>query len=146
MRPTFQPASAAYEELIDASPAEIFAAWTTPDELKKWFGPGGFQTTEATLDLRVGGRYRLVMRAPDGTDLMINGVYREIAPPRRLVYTWVWEHAPDQEMVVTVELEPRGTQGTSVRVAHTQIVDGELARYEGGWREGLARLRQILAE
>ena len=144
MRPMFPPVSASYEELIDASADEIFDAWTRPDELKRWFGPGGFQTIEAELDVRAGGRYRLVMRAPDGTRLTIGGVYIEVSRPSRLVHTWVWAHAPDEEMLVTIELRPDGAR-TNVRVTHANIVDGELGRYEGGWREGLARLRAILA-
>jgi uncharacterized protein YndB with AHSA1/START domain len=145
MRPAFSPVSASYEESIAAPADEIFDAWTTPEELKSWFGPGGFRTIEAVLDPRPGGTYRLVMRAPDGNDLTITGAYREVVRPSRLVYTWMWAHAPDQEMVVTVELRSVEAFRTTVRVTHSQIVDGELARYEGGWREGLARLRAVLA-
>jgi len=145
MRAAFPPVSASYEELVDASPEEIFDAWTTPEELKSWFGPGGFQTTEAVLEARPGGRYRLVMRTPDGSQLTITGAYREVVRPARLVYTWIWAHAPDQEMVVTVELRAIDAVRTLVRVTHAQITDGELARYEGGWREGLARLCAVLA-
>jgi uncharacterized protein YndB with AHSA1/START domain len=144
--PRFAPVSASYEELVPASPEEIFDAWTTPGELKSWFGPGGFQTIEAEVEPRAGGRYRLVMRAPDGSHLTITGAYREVVRPSRLVYTWTWAHAPDQEMVVTVELRPRGEGQTNVRVTHAQIVDGEIARYEGGWRDGLARLGALLAK
>lgn len=144
MRPASSSLSASYEELIDASAEEIFDAWTRPEELKSWFGPGGFQTIEAKVKAETGGPYRLVMRAPDGNLLTITGTFREIVRPSRLVYTWVWAHAPDQEMVVTVELRPMGDLLTNVRVTHSQIVDGELARYEGGWREGLARLRAVL--
>ncbi len=143
--PRFAPVSASYEELVPASPEEIFDAWTTPDELKSWFGPGGFQTIEATVEARPGGRYHLVMRTPDGQRLHINGAFREVVRPSRLVYTWIWAHAPDQEMVVTVELRPLGVLQTNVRVTHEQIVDGELARYQDGWREGLARLSALLA-
>lgn len=145
MRAAFPPMSASYEESIDAAAEEIFDAWTTPEGLKGWFGPGGFQTIDAVLEPRAGGAYRLVMRAPDGTDLVISGAYREVLRPTRLVYTWTWAHAPDQEMVVTVELRPIEASRTMVRVTHSQIADGELARYKGGWREGLARLRSTLA-
>ena len=69
MRARVPPVSASYEELIDASAEEIFDAWTMSDELKGWFGPGGFQTIEADIEARPGGRYRLVMRAPDGNHL-----------------------------------------------------------------------------
>jgi uncharacterized protein YndB with AHSA1/START domain len=146
MRAAFPPVSASYEELVDASAEEIFDAWTTPEELKSWFGPGGFQTSDAVLEARPGGDYRLVMLAPDGNRLTITGAYREVVRPARLVYTWIWAHAPDQEMIVTVELRSIAASRTVVRVTHSQIMDGELARYEGGWREGLARLRVALAK
>jgi uncharacterized protein YndB with AHSA1/START domain len=86
------------------------------------------------------------MLAPDGNRLTITGAYREVVRPARLVYTWIWAHAPDQEMIVTVELRSIAASRTVVRVTHSQIMDGELARYEGGWREGLARLRVALAK
>lgn len=140
------PLTAAYDRAIDATPERIFHAWTDPEELKGWFGPGGFKTIEAEIDLRVGGRYRLVMRTPDGQLLAITGTYRAIEPPRRLVYTWIWEHAPAEVMVVTVDLEPLGPTRTRILVAHAQIVDGELGRYEGGWREGMERLDRLLVD
>jgi len=142
--PSHPSVTASYEELVDASPEEIFEAWTRPEELKSWFGPGGFQTIEAAVRAEPGGTYRLVLRAPDGNLLTITGTFREVVRPSRLVYTWVWAHAPDDEMVVTVELRPIGPLRTNVRVTHEQISDGEIARYEGGWREGLARLGALL--
>ncbi len=145
MRPAFSSVTASYEELVEAGADEIFDAWTRPEELKSWFGPGGFQTIEAVVRAEAGGSYRFVMRAPDGNLLTITGTFREVVRPSRLVYTWVWAHAPDQEMVVTVDLLPIGALQTNVRVTHARIVDGEIARYEGGWREGLARLRAVLA-
>lgn len=141
------PLTATYERTVDASPEAVFRAWTRPAEIVRWFGPGGFETIEAEVDLRVGGRYRLVMRAPDGALLTITGTYREVREPSRLVYTWAWAHAPGEEMDVTVELrpvDPPGSGRTRISVTHARIVDGELARYEGGWRDGLARLDALL--
>jgi len=80
--------------------------------------------------------YRLVMRAPDGNDLTITGAYCEFNRPSKLVYTSTWAHVPDQAMVVTVEFRSVEPLRTIVRVTHARIVDWELARYEGGWREG----------
>ncbi|MDQ6857531.1 MAG: SRPBCC domain-containing protein [Chloroflexota bacterium] len=138
--------SARYEETVDAATDDVFDAWTKPAELMLWFGPGGFQTIEAQVDLRPGGRYQLVMRAPDGRLLTIVGVYREIDPGRRLVYSWTWAHAPAEEMTVTVEMHPVGTGATRVVVSHARIVDGERLRYESGWVEGIARLNALLAK
>jgi uncharacterized protein YndB with AHSA1/START domain len=69
----------------------IFQALTTPADLAAWWGPEGFSTTEMDLDLRVGGRYRFVMRPPEGEAFHLAGEFLEIAAPRRLVYGFRWE-------------------------------------------------------
>lgn len=89
-----------------AAPRErVFRAWTDPAILKKWWAAGpGFTPTVAEVDLRVGGRYRLGMRAPDqGADYIVAGTYREVQRPARLVYTWAWEGTAGPETLVTVE-------------------------------------------
>lgn len=72
------PVTATCERTIDAGAEAILQARTEPEELKAWFGPGGFRTIEAEVDLRVGGRYRLLTGAPDGGLLTIIGEYRQI--------------------------------------------------------------------
>ena len=75
--------------------AKVYAAWTEPDQIKHWMGPSDdFGEAQVTSDLRVGGRYRIVMPAPDGQVHKVGGVYREIVPNKRLVYTWAWESTP----------------------------------------------------
>ena len=138
------PVDATYNERVPAPPSSLFRAWTEPDQLKAWFGPDMFQTTDATVDLRVGGAYRLVMRAPDGSELVITGRYEEIVPNRRLVYTWAWGHAPAEVMRVHVEFAPIGADTTDLRIHHSEIVDGQLGRYASGWREGVNRLQGLL--
>jgi len=138
------PVEATYNETVPAPPRSVFRAWTEPDQLKHWFGPDMFQTTDATIDLRVGGAYRLVMRAPDGSDLVISGRYEEIVPDRRLVYTWAWGHAPAEVMRVQVEFTPIGADTTEIRIHHSEIVDGQLEQYASGWREGVNRLQGLL--
>lgn len=72
--------------------AAVFRAWTDPERLKQWWGPPGYATPAVELDLRVGGRYRIGMRKlPDGDVFYLSGVYQEVRPPERLVYTWRWE-------------------------------------------------------
>ena len=60
---------------------KVYAAWTEPEHLKQWWGPEGFVSPSAEIDLRVGGRYRAGMRAPDGTEMAVVGEYTEITPP-----------------------------------------------------------------
>src|SRR5260221_12772900 len=81
------------ERVFKASPERVFNAWTDPAVLVKWWGPIGFTTPEFEFDLRSGGKWRTVMRAPDGSTHPVSGVYREIRPPTRLVITWAWEEA-----------------------------------------------------
>lgn len=72
-----------------AAPREkVFQAWTDPAALKRWFGPSDdFSTPVAEVDLRVGGRYRIHMKSPDGQPHTVHGVYREVTPPAKLVFT-----------------------------------------------------------
>ena len=73
---------------VFAAPRElVFKAFTEPERLMRWWGPRPFTSPAARIDLRVGGRYHFCMRSPDGQDFWSTGVYREIVPPERLVYT-----------------------------------------------------------
>jgi uncharacterized protein YndB with AHSA1/START domain len=73
--------------VFDAPRALVWRAWTDPTEMMRWWGPEHFTTPVIEIDLRVGGRFRYCMRAPDGKDYWGVGVYREVAAPERLVYT-----------------------------------------------------------
>ncbi len=76
------------ERIVDVAPELVWAAWTTPEHLKKWFCPAPWSTVECDIDLRPGGTFRTVMRSPEGQDLPANaGCYLEIVPNTRLVWT-----------------------------------------------------------
>ena len=76
---------------FNASPAKVFAAWTDPEKVKRWMGPGETKTVTAENDPRVGGRYRIVMRPPGGEEHDVGGIYREVIPNEKLVFTWAWK-------------------------------------------------------
>jgi uncharacterized protein YndB with AHSA1/START domain len=78
-------------KIIDAPREEVFRAWTEPDEIRRWFGPGEFTCPEAEVDLRPGGAYRLALQPGAGDPFVVAGTYREVEAPDRLVYTWRWE-------------------------------------------------------
>ena len=81
--------------VIRARPERVFRSWTDPAELRRWWGPDGFTCPEATVDLRTGGTYRLVMQPPgDGPLMSVTGTYQRIDPPSLLVYTWRWDSGP----------------------------------------------------
>ena len=130
---------------IAATPERLFAAWTQPERLKQWWGPEGVQCIDAVVDLRVGGRYRIGNRLPDGNVLWIIGEYRVVEPPQKLVYSWQIEsesHAPE---IVTVRFEPR-EGGTEVVVIHESIPDVSTRnRHQYGWKGCLAGLAEFIA-
>jgi uncharacterized protein YndB with AHSA1/START domain len=141
------------ERLLDASPERIFAAWTDPDLLRRWWAAQpDWTTSEATADVRVGGRYRLSMQDTAGTIRTVVGEYLEVDPPRRLAYTWQWEPhgdpsaAPGDVTVVEVDFV---AEGSATRVVLEQRgFDGEPERdkHDHGWRGCLDNLeRRVLA-
>jgi uncharacterized protein YndB with AHSA1/START domain len=131
---------------LAAPPARVFAAWTRPEELKRWAAPGAFTTPLAEVDLRVGGRYRIHMREPDGKEHRVVGVYREVDPPRRLVYTWSWETNPEvTDSVVTVEFHDRGGS-TELVLRHEKLPTTESRdRHAMGWGGCLDKLETVVS-
>ena len=125
---------------------KVFQAWTDPEELKKWWGPEGYATPPAEVDLRVGGKYRLGMRKlPDGELFYLSGIYREVRPPEKLVYTWRWEAQPEHgETLVTVEFREL-RDSTEVVLTHERFPT-EKARddHNRGWSGCLDRLAKLL--
>ena len=129
---------------INATRDKVFRAWTTVDELKKWWGPEGFSLPEAELDLRVGGKYRFAMQEPTGVVHWLTGEFREIASPAKLVYTWLWEGAPEEAAtLVTVEFHDAGT-ATDVVVKHERFSsEAEGQSHNEGWTGCLNRLELL---
>jgi uncharacterized protein YndB with AHSA1/START domain len=129
------------ERRFRASPERVFHAWTSAEELNLWSDPEP-HNAQTQVDLRVGGRYRIVMSRPDGTIYRVSGVYREIDPPRRLVYTWRWETMPGfPETVVTVEFRARDDGGTDLLLLHDDLPDDNAtALHTHGWSESLSKL------
>ena len=133
------------ERHIKAPVERVFKAWTDGEALKRWFGPSdAMQVSIADVDLEVGGRYRIVMQEPGGEAHRVGGVYREIVPNERLVFTFAWESTPERQSVVTVVLKPAGN-GTDLKLTHEQVLD-EAARdrHAAGWSGSLERLARHL--
>ncbi|MGA7705577.1 MAG: SRPBCC family protein [Solirubrobacteraceae bacterium] len=138
-------------ERIFAAPRErVFAAYTDPDSIPRWWGPRRMTTVVDSMDLRPGGAWRFVSQDPEGAEYAFRGVYREIAPPERLVQTFEWEGSPGHVIVETVAFEDLG-EHTKVTVASlfhtTEERDGMLASgMEKGMSESHDRLEELLAE
>ena len=131
---------------INASPEKIYAAWTEPETLIRWFGPESVTpgSMGAEVDARVGGRYRISFDTDTGEHYDVSGIYRDVQPNRRLVFTWAWHSTPERESLVTVTLKPDG-DCTLLTLHHEQFFDeGARDRHAQGWSQLLAKLeRQI---
>jgi uncharacterized protein YndB with AHSA1/START domain len=129
---------------LNASPEKVFTAWTKPETLALWFGPGHCTSVEASIDLRVGGRYHITMVVPgDQHDVM--GVYREIVPNERLVFTWHWKTTPERESQVTIILKP-DCDGTILTLLHELFFDEPARdRHQQGWIGALEKLEKMFA-
>ncbi len=127
-----------------APPARVFSAWTDPEKIKRWFGPGAVQCTHAEFDLRVGGRFEIAATSPDGEKHHVGGTIREVVPNAKLVYTWAWQSTPERELLVTVLFKPDG-DGTLLTLTHEQFVDAEARdRHQHGWDGALDKLEKFL--
>jgi uncharacterized protein YndB with AHSA1/START domain len=130
---------------LKAPPAKVFGAWTDPQKMMRWWGPAGAETLQAEADARIGGRFRVIFRTPDGEKHDVSGIYREVVADEKLVFTWAWRSTPERESLVTVALKSDG-QGTLLTLTHEQFFD-EAARdgHRGGWTGALDRLEQYMS-
>jgi uncharacterized protein YndB with AHSA1/START domain len=107
------PSELSFSRIFAAPPALVFEAWTSPELLRRWYGPSGWSLVVCELDLRVGGAWRFVSRQPDGREIGQYGVIRELSPGKRIVQTENWEDWNPGEVLVTTTFEPSGA-GTRV--------------------------------
>ncbi|MET0925671.1 MAG: SRPBCC domain-containing protein [Xanthobacteraceae bacterium] len=129
---------------LNAPPAKVYAAWTEPAKIARWFGPQGAEVLRAEADVRVGGRYRVIFRVPDGQQHDVSGVYREVVPNQKLVFTWAWISTPERESLVTVALKRDG-DGTLLTLTHEQFFDEPARdRHRSGWSGALDNLESYV--
>ena len=132
--------------IYPVGPEKVWRAWTDPEAIKRWWGPGGHDPVSlAELDVRVGGRFRIVFGGRDGTEHEVQGVYREVVPPRKLVFTWAWPRTtPERESLVTIVFR-KTAQGTELDFTHALLHD-EAVRdgHLQGWSESFVKLEQFL--
>lgn len=131
---------------IKASPARIYAAWTQPDLMVRWWGPDEGPVLSAESDPRVGGRFRVVFQTLDGETHDCRGEYREVESDRKLVFTWEWVTMPERRPLVTIELRAI-PEGTELKFTHAQFFD-EAARdrHHLGWNTGFDKLEALMAK
>lgn len=131
---------------LKASPAKVYAAWTNPEQMVQCFGPSHCTIRSAEADVRVGGRFRVVMVETDAGEVHdVSGVYRVVEPERKLVFSWAWITMPERASLVSVSLRPID-EGVELTLHHEQFAD-EPARdgHNQGWTESLDKLERFLA-
>jgi uncharacterized protein YndB with AHSA1/START domain len=145
---------------FDAPRELVWRAWTEPEQFKRWWGPEHFTSPVAKMDLRVGGTYLAAMRSPEGQDFYSTGVYREITPPERLVFTDAFADADGNvvpashygmdgdwpaEILVTVTLEEENGR-TRLTMRQDGIPAGEMREQtSAGWSQSFDKLATALA-
>jgi uncharacterized protein YndB with AHSA1/START domain len=137
---------------IDAPLDLVYEAWTSARHAQRWWYPrqGGrdFECPAFEMDFRVGGTYRYCIRSPEGGDTWAHGVFREIVPQRRLVFTFQWERSPaaSHETLITVTFAPEGADATRLVFRQEPFTDAaERTGHEAGWGAVLDHLATYVA-
>jgi uncharacterized protein YndB with AHSA1/START domain len=135
------------ERTFQAPAGAVFDAWTSEEVMRRWFhGEKAWQTPHAEVDLRLGGRVRVVMRDPaNEVEHGGGGHYTEIDPPHRLAFTWTWDSESDRQTLIELDFEEIDG-ATKVTLTHSGLRDQEaVLSHEGGWSNCLDNLREALA-
>jgi uncharacterized protein YndB with AHSA1/START domain len=134
--------------VLPAPPPVVFDAFADPDKLARWWGPAGFTAPSVDFEPRAGGSYRIEMQPPEGDPFHLVGEFREVDPPRRLVFTFVWEPPDPDDVETLVELSFRDL-GDSTEVAFAQgefKTEPRRELHRDGWSEGFDRLEALLSQ
>jgi uncharacterized protein YndB with AHSA1/START domain/ketosteroid isomerase-like protein len=135
------------KRVLGAVPSVVFRAFTDSSELAKWWGPEGFTIPSVEFQPRVGGSYRIEMQPPEGDSFYLTGEFREVDPPARLAYTFVWED-PDPDDVETLVVLSFRDLGESTEVAFAQgafKTEGRRALHRGGWTDSFDKLERLIS-
>jgi uncharacterized protein YndB with AHSA1/START domain len=135
------------KRFIKAPRDRVYAAWTDPAQLKKWFGPENVKTRDLIADVWVGGQFRWDCTDPEGKDVTISGEYRELQPGRKIAFTWRLEEDEDwknHNSIVTVEFFDR-EGGTEIRLTHETLpTEASRADHKQGWNSVLDKVEKFL--
>ena len=122
--------------VFDAPRELVFEAHTSAEHMKNWWGPRKYETVSAEVDFRVGGKWRVVHRGPDGDEHAFRGEFREIVPPERIVWTFEYEGAPGEIAVETLTLKEHDGKTTLTTVSDAGSTEARDAMLESGMLEG----------
>jgi hypothetical protein len=148
MNPSHSTTTLHVRRFIPAPRPRVFTAFTNPEDLTKWLGPGPCQCLEAKVDARVSGKFAVKMKMFDGSVGEIHGEYVEVRPPERLVFTWRWEGTTNclpgtsQVSVDLVEVD----KGTDVQLMHERLANpAERDSHTHGWMGSIDKLARLCA-
>jgi glutathione S-transferase len=129
---------------FNAPPARVFACFTSKEEWSGWAGSRENPGEVTLLEPRVGGRYRMVMRRPDGVEMAVGGVFQVLEEPSRLAFTWKWEHGEDTTLI-TIFLRDAGGK-TEMHFRHEGFAgEDDRNNHSKGWAGALDKLEAFLA-
>jgi uncharacterized protein YndB with AHSA1/START domain len=134
------------KRVVPAAPPVVFAAFSDADKLAKWWGPEGFTVPSLEFDPHVGAIYRIEMQPSHGDPFYLTGEFREVDPPVRLAFTFVYEDPDPDDVDTLVELSFRD-RGESTEVVYTQGPFKTAARralHRDGWTDSFNRLEQFI--
>jgi uncharacterized protein YndB with AHSA1/START domain len=135
------------QRVLPAPSPAVFDAFADPDKLARWWGPAGFTVPSVDFDLRPGSSYRIEMQPPEGDAFHLVGEFREVDPPARLAFTFVWEPPDPDDVETLVELSFQDL-GDSTEVAFTQgdfRTESRLQLHRDGWADTFDRLEEFLS-
>jgi uncharacterized protein YndB with AHSA1/START domain len=131
--------------IIRAPREKVFAAWTEPEALRQWWGPGEVTCPEAHVDLREGGAYRLANREKDGSITWIEGTFERVRAPEELVYTWSVSIVAGGPTLVRVMFLPHA-EGTELVLTHERFaVEAVRDMHLQGWNGCIDKLEALFA-
>jgi uncharacterized protein YndB with AHSA1/START domain len=140
-----RPTELALSRVIRAPREKVFAAWTDPDLLTRWWGPGPVSCPEAHVDLREGGSYRLANLEVDGSITWIEGIFERVRAPEELVYTWNVSIMPGEPTLVRVMFRPH-PEGTELVLTHERFAAATVRdMHLQGWGACIDKLAAMLA-
>jgi uncharacterized protein YndB with AHSA1/START domain len=135
------------ERVLPGARESVFAAFSDPQELAKWWGPEGYAVANLEFEPRVGESYRIEMQPPEGDSFHLTGEFREVDPPKRLAFTFVWEPADPDDVETLAALSFRDLDG-STEVRFTQgpfKTEARRALHRDGWGDSFDKLERVLS-
>jgi uncharacterized protein YndB with AHSA1/START domain len=144
-RPVGEKPEVRFARRYPVAPEKVWRAWTDPQALSAWFGPGvDNSVAQAQLDVRPGGTYRIRFHTPDGEEHEVCGQYEVVEPLRKLVFSWAWRSTPERVSRVTVSLQPV-PGGTELELLHERFFDAAAgANHRRGWTASFEKLDRWL--